>query len=222
MRMGIMRKNSYRFSVLLLSLGLSGCGLLKPINVTPIKTYTLDPSHVSIQATQPSNPSLAILVQTPRAIPGFRTNQMVYRKQNFAIGYDTYTQWAGTPSDMLQPLIAQALKKTHGYKSVIVPPYTSKVDIELHTQVLSFYQDFRSHPSRFHLHVSAQLIDHHSKQVIATKDFNLNQSATADTPYGGVIAANQAVGRFLTQLSQFCTKYAFPHHASTLPATNHP
>ena len=135
----IMRKNSYRLSILLLSLGLSGCSLLKPVNVTPIKTYTLDPTNVSIQKTQSPKKQQAILVQTPRAIPGFRTNQMVYRKQNFAIGYYSYNQWAGTPSDMLRPLIVQVLKKTHYYKAVIAPPFdTNKVAVSLRTQLMTF------------------------------------------------------------------------------------
>lgn len=183
---------------------LSACSLLNPVTVPTVKTYTLDPSTVHIKQYPKSD--RIILVQTPRAIPGFQTQRMVYMKQNFNIGYYEYNQWAGTPSDMLFPLITQALYKTGFYHAVVKPPYPSMVNVEVNTQILSFYQDFRSQPSHVHLRVVAQLINRKNNTVIATRDFKINQPAKADTPYAGVIAANQAVAKFLSQLANFCVK----------------
>ena len=84
---------------------------------------------------------------------------------------------------------------------------------------MAFYQDFRSQPSRIHLHVSAQLTNHDSKQVIATKDFNINQPATCRYTVMVVwLQANQVSGSLLpcfilSQWSCIAQSYPLPNNA---------
>jgi cholesterol transport system auxiliary component len=182
---------------------LSACSILfKPAIVPQINTYTLDPSPVNIVNGKKTD--LSILVQVPNMNPGFSTQRMVYLTKDFHIGYYTQNEWVGTPGEMLQPLISQALQLTGHYAAVVVPPYANFMDLELNTRVLSFYQDFRTKPSHIHLRIVVQLLDRKTNTIIATHDFIINQAAEEDTPYGGVTAANKAVAAFLTQLTEFC------------------
>ncbi len=201
-----MIRRYYQYILVSIScLVLSACSLFKPVNVPPLQTYRLDPSPVAIVKGKKTHVSL--LVQMPNMNPGFRTQRMAYVTQDFKVGYYSQNQWAGSTSDMLLPLIAQALEKTGHYTAVVTPPFASFVDLELDTQVLSLYQDFREKPSRIHLRIVAQLLDRRTNAVVATRDFVIDQAAPADTPYGGVVAANKAAAKFLTQLTQFCVAY---------------
>ena len=206
--MGLYRRKkliSRRLKTLFLSclfpIILTGCSVLKPVELPQVHTYTLDPSSVAI--TKKPKTNLSLLVQQPVMNSGFDTQRMAYMTRNFDIGYFSENQWAGNPGQLLAPLVAQTLSLSGHYQSVVMPPYAGFVDRELDLKILSFYQDFRTDPSQIHLRVIAQLIDRRTGRVIKTRDFIANQATTIDTPYGGVIAANKAVAKFLTQLSQF-------------------
>lgn len=181
---------------------LTACSLFKPAAIPTVHTYRLDPTAVRIAHAKPSDFSL--LIQTPNMNPGFRTQRMVYVNTDFGVSYFARNQWAGTPGAMLMPLIAQALQKTDHYTAVVTPPFASFIDLELDTHVLSLYQDFRQQPSHIHLRIVAQLVNRRTNAILASKDFAIDQAAPTDTPYGGVIAANQAVATFLNQLTAFC------------------
>ncbi len=42
------------------------------------------------------------------------------------------------------------------------------------------------------------------KKVLAVQEFGATESATSENAYGGVIAANRALERVLTQVTHFC------------------
>lgn len=198
------------------SLLLTACSsLFAPAAVPTIQTYRLDPTSVHIAKSKKSHFSL--LIQMPNMNPGFRTQRMVYVEDDFSVGYFSTNQWAGSPADMLMPLLSQALQKTNHYTAVVTPPFPSFVDLELDTHILSLYQDFRKKPSQIHLRITAQLLDRRTSTVIASRDFVVNEKAPTDTPYGGVIAANRAIAKFLTQLSQFCIQHDPDESNATIP-----
>jgi cholesterol transport system auxiliary component len=50
----------------------------------------------------------------------------------------------------------------------------------------------------------AQLIDVDARRVLASAEFDETEAAPSDDPYGGVLAANRALGRLLERLAAFC------------------
>jgi len=42
--------------------------------------------------------------------------------------------------------------------------------------------------------------------VLASREFEALVAATSEDPYGGVVAANQAVGTVLAELATFCAE----------------
>jgi cholesterol transport system auxiliary component len=54
--------------------------------------------------------------------------------------------------------------------------------------------------------VRAQLIDVGARRVLASAEFDETEVAPSDDPYGGVIAANRALGRLLERLAEFCAE----------------
>lgn len=181
---------------------LAGCtGLLAP-KAENVNFYVLD-ARASIKA-MPVKRDLVIAVSKPRARPGFDTTQIAYVEQSHELNYFAVNRWADTPSQMLGPLLAQALEQTGGFRAVVQTPGPVPVDIRLDTELVRLQQDFGTRPSRVQLTLRAQLIDVRGKRVIATKLFDEAENAPSQDAYGGVIAANRALQRILDQLSEFC------------------
>ncbi len=199
-------KQRIKISVILVfsALLLGACSVLKPVSVSPVATYTLSaPVAKSMRAR--ATP-LTLLVDIPRASPGFGSAQMAYIEKPYQLSYFSQNSWTAPPALMLQPLIVQSLAKTGRYKAVAAAPFTSTFDLRLSTDVVRLQQDFMHKPSVEQLSVQAQLVAGYSQRIIATKRFDIAVPASSQTPYGGVIAANQAVTKLLPQLTRFVVR----------------
>lgn len=189
--------------ILLILLSLTGCSFLSPVKTTPDCTYMI----TSIPTNTPHLRALPItlMVMQPDAVPAYNTTEMAYSRRIYQIAYFAKNRWAETPPQMLQQLIVQTLQNTHRFRFVVTPPFTGTYDYVLSTTILQLEQDFVSCPV-LKLRVRAQLINTTSNRVIATKNFALLEPIFAITPYNGVIAANIATRKFLSELSDFCIR----------------
>ncbi|MFZ4479702.1 MAG: ABC-type transport auxiliary lipoprotein family protein [Rhodoferax sp.] len=181
---------------------LSACSALQAPQVEDPHIYLLD-ARPAVKAV-PSQRNLVVLVGTPRARPGFDTPQMAYLRQAHELNYFAAHRWADAPSRMLGPLMAQALEQTGSFQAVVQTPGTVAAQMKIDTELLRLQQDFGTQPSRVQLTLRAQLIDLNQKQVVAVKLFDQAESAISDDAYGGVMAANRLVERFLVELADFC------------------
>jgi len=181
---------------------LTACSIFKPVQDTPSSTFLLTASELNIPTAKPSQ--LTLLVGQPKAIQAYNTKRMAYVGKPYELAYFSENRWADTPVEMLQPLIVQAMQNTKHFRAVVAAPFVGRNDILLNTQLLQLQQEFLQHPSQVRLALRAQLIDSSKRTVIATKLFTIIVPAQQDTPYGGVVAANQAVAELLKQLTSFC------------------
>lgn len=186
--------------LIIAGLALNGCGL-KPVAYSATKTYTLNPAIPTITA---KSGQLTLLVDTPKASQAFADTQMAYIDKPYQLAYFSYHEWAATPAQMLQPLLMQTIQNTGHFQAVITNANQARYDLVLNTRILNMQQVFLQKPSQFQLSIQAQLINNDSHRVIATQQFTIIEPAPTDSPYGGVIAANQATGKILQQLTHFC------------------
>jgi cholesterol transport system auxiliary component len=61
-------------------------------------------------------------------------------------------------------------------------------------------------PSRVRFTLRATLVENKTRRVLAGREFEAVAPASSDDPYGGVVAANQAVRTVLENLAQFLTE----------------
>ena len=183
-------------------LALTACTVFKPVANVPAHTYLLMPARLDIPAAKPGKLTLA--VGHPHAIQAYNTKRMAYVKKPYEIAYFSENHWADTPADMLQPLMVEALQKTGRFRAVTAAPSIGQENLLLSMQLLRLQQVFLQSPSEVQLTLRAQLINAATRKIIATKLFTITQPAQQDTPYGGVVAANQAVAKLLKQLADFC------------------
>ena len=182
-------------------LTLYGCSL-GPVERRAPHSYLLNPEFsfkaYSVPATRTDLGTL--LVTAPKAQPGFDTARMAYLLRPYEVSYYAVNRWADTPSRMLAPLLAQAMEATGLWLAVVQAPSTVRADYRLDCENLVLEQQFFS-ASRVRLALRAQLIDVKRQGVMDSRDFEVFEDAPSDDAYGGAIAANRAVAKFLGELA---------------------
>lgn len=175
---------------------LSACS---PIKQRITSQYTMD-NYGSIAGRQTS---LSIFVSKPEAMPGYQTNQMLYRKKPFELNSFSSNSWVGPPADMLYPLIVQSLQSSRFFKAVASGPYTEHADYHIDTQLFALEQNFIINPSQLNFKVKAVLSSNREDKVIASRIFKYTINCPMNSPYGGVLAANKATLQFTKDLTRF-------------------
>lgn len=182
----------------------SACSLLAPVKVDTPNKYVLDqvPHHIG----QKNQRAGTLLVMAPETRQVYNTTQMAYMTRPFQVGYFSQNEWGETPSQMLQPLIVETLHKTHTFHAIVTPPYLGSYDYSLYTDILEIVQDYTVHPAVSVVTIRAVLTRFSSNRVVATAQFSEQVPIRPQSPYSGVLAANQANEKILAQIAEFCRR----------------
>ena len=149
-----------------------------------------------------------LVISPPRAAAGFDSQRIIYLRDAYKLEYFANSEWVDPPPRMLGPLLASALERSGAFRAVIQAPGSASGDLRLDTQVIRLQQEFQTRPSRARFTLRAYLVDDKSRRVVAWREFEAEVPAASDDPYGGVVAANQAVQMVLADLSAFCAEAA--------------
>lgn len=198
-----MRLTKFLYSARSICLSL---GLVLQIACSPVKKpidneYQLIAFSTKQLAAHGGNTIL--LVTTPEAVAGYQTDEMLYVKKPYQLEAFAKNSWTAPPADMLYPLLIQSLQGTGYFYAVATSPYTEKADYRLDTQLITLDQNFLKKPSVIHFVVKVVLTHVETNKVIASRIINETVSCPSDTPYGGVVAANQASYKFTAKVVDF-------------------
>jgi len=195
------RKNLAIALALTLVVLVSACTLGPREQPSP-RTYLLNP-EVSLPnpGVAPAPRGSDVLLVTPiKAGPGFDTPRMAYLLRPHEINYYALNQWAGTPARMLTRAIATNLDRTGLWDAVVQTPGIIQTRFRLDCDNFILEQQFFSRPSRVRLALRVQLIPTQKPVNVDTRYFEIFEEATSDDPYGGVLAANRAAARLITEV----------------------
>jgi cholesterol transport system auxiliary component len=186
-----------------------GCEALKPAVAPHPKTYSLADARASAPLVQhTAMAALTLIVNPPHAAAGFDSEHMIYVRQASQFEYFAHNQWVDTPARMLAPLIVAAIEQTGAFRAVVQMPSTAAGDMRLDTEILRLQHEFLAAPSRVRFALRAYLVDTATRRVLASREFEAVASAPGEDPYGGVVAATQAVRKVLEELAAFCAEAA--------------
>lgn len=199
----------------LLPWALGGCASsVLPMPQAPPAQFTLsadgDASEAPPAAAPPARARGTLVVNLPRAAPGYDTAQIAFVRRPLEIEYFAHSQWIDTPSNMLAPLMVRAIERTGAFHAVMGAPTSAAGQLRLESEIVRLQQDFSSKPSQVRLTLRAALVDAATRRVVASREFDARVAAPADDPYGGVTAAQQAAGRVLADLAAFCASAPAP------------
>ncbi len=190
-----------RVLLIISAITLTACSPLSPVKLPAVKTYNLH--GVSKQRVTRHGRPLTLLVSQPVASAGYQTEQMIYIEKPYQLQAFASNSWIASPANMLKPLIAESLRNSGLYHSVVTTPFAGLTDRRLDVRVLYFYQDFIQSPSRVRVALQLNFINSKTSRVMASKRINAVVIAKQRTPYGGVLAANQATRILMQKIVRF-------------------
>lgn len=188
----------------------TGCAALRPeAPAGPLSLYSLSAVRGATTIKPTGSPAVSaravtLAVSVTRAVAGFDSKRLIYVRQPHKIEYFANSEWIDTPARMLSPLIVAALEKRVAFRAVIHPPGSARGDLRLDTEVVLLQHEFAVTPSRVRFVLRASLVEDTNRRVVATREFEEVVNDTSGDPYGGVLAANQAVDAVLGKLADFC------------------
>lgn len=186
----------------------SGCAAIRQTaSSAPSVFYSLDATPwATVARVRPAAPTL--VVNAPRAAAGFDSPRIIYLRQPHTFEYFAHSEWIDTPARMLFPLLVAAVENSGAFGAVVQAPSSASGDLRLDTEIVQLQHEFQERPSRVRFTLRGYLVEDASRRVIASREFEAVAPAPSETPYGGVIAANQAVRSVLEQLAAFCAESA--------------
>ena len=199
-------------TALLVLLLVAGCGTLGPTATVHPSYYSLDNARVEPVAAPPtaalSATAPTLIVNPPHAASGFDSQRIIYVREAYKLEYFSHSEWVDTPTRMLAPLIVAAVEKTRAFRAVVLTPSAASGDLRVDTEIVRLQHEFGSQPSRVRFTLRAYVVDNTTRRVLAWREFDETVAAASETPYGGIVAANQAVQTVLARLARFCAETA--------------
>lgn len=187
------------------SLALSGC--FKPVDVPPESTYTIKSLKPSVNYKR-GQTRKTLLVSDPIAAAGYDTSKMQYMITPYKLQSFSKNKWVAPPAQMLMPIMVQAISNLGYFKAVVTSPFAGLSDYNLQTDVLEFEQNFMRPQSRFVVTIQADLVNSRNNTIVASRRFHAAVTAQQNNPYGGVLAANQAVAKVTQEVARFVSRNA--------------
>lgn len=146
---------------------------------------------------------VTVLVNRPRARPGFDTPRMAYLPHPGEVRYFAFHEWADTPGRMLAPMAVNALEGGGCCRTIVQVPAPVEGDLRLDIEDLALGQEFFGSPSVVRLSFRALLVDLRNRDVVSAKRFEAAVPARGDDPRSGADAAGRAAEKVLGELSKW-------------------
>ncbi|HNP28642.1 MAG TPA: ABC-type transport auxiliary lipoprotein family protein [Nitrospirales bacterium] len=184
---------------------LSACAFSRGTD-EPMRSYLLEIREGrEARGTDRSRPSNlpSLLVSLPQPAPGYESQRMAYEQVPYELRYFATSQWVDSPARMLAPLITNALEHSAEWGAVIQLPSGLRGDYRLDLSQVALVQEFTQQPSQIRLALRAQLVTVFDPRVIGTRSFEFREDALTEDAYGGVQAAQKAVGKLLVELQHW-------------------
>lgn len=192
----------------------TGCAALRPeAPAGALSVYSLSAVRGATPIRPTGTPAISataatLVVSVPRAVAGFDSKRIIYVRQPHKLEYFANSEWVDTPARMLSPRVVAVLESRGAFRAIVHSPASARGDLRLDTEVVMLQHEFDGVPSSVRFVLRASLVEDASRRVIATREFEAVVNAMSDDPYGGVLAANQAVDAVLEKLADFCADAA--------------
>lgn len=184
-----------------------GCAALRPDPLPQPTFYSLDNVRTVARPLSQAHASApTLIISTTHAAAGFDSQRIIYVRQPHKPEYYAYSEWVDTPARMLAPLIVTAIEHSRAFRAVIQMPSPAAGELRLDTEVMRLQHEFLSQPSRVRFTLRSYIVNSATRRVLASREFEALVAATSEDPYGGVMAANQAVRTVLEELAIFCAE----------------
>ncbi len=185
----------YTWLCLLMLVGCSAVSVVEPTR------YALN--GMSEKKLAKYSSSHVVFVSDLKASSAYTSSDMIYTKKSLIINAFANNEWVASPAKMLRSVLVASLQNTGYFKGVLSSAMPVKARFQVNATVLRLRQSFQTMPSTVNLTLKMDVIDTVRGNVIASKRFSENKTAKLDSPYGGVLAANDASKALMLRIANF-------------------
>ena len=147
--------------------------------------------------------SHVVFVPELKASSAYTSSDMIYTQKSLMISAFANNEWVASPAKMLRSVLVASLQNTGYFKGVLSSAMPVKARFQVNATVLRLRQNFLTKPSSVNLTLKVDVIDTVGNRVIASRRFIENKKTKMDSPYGGVLAANDASKALMLRISNF-------------------
>jgi len=104
---------------------------------------------------------------------------------------------------MTAAMMESGLEASHLLGAVLTGSSDVKTDLRLDSEIRTLQQEFDSSGSTIVLEIKVGLVDISNRSLLSSVTFSYREPAESADPRAGVVAANRAAGRFLSDLKGF-------------------
>lgn len=181
---------------------LSACtGLPSQFKQSAPRIFVLEAPAPSLTYIRKQGPK--IMVALPHAWPGLGSVNIAYVKRAHEINYYAHSEWADTPTRMLEPLFIHALEASGDFGAVVGSGSTVLTELRLDSDFVTLEQDFTHTPSQGVVVLRVQLVDLQHDKVLGSRTFKAEIPAGSEDATGGVAAMNKALQQVLGEVVGF-------------------
>jgi ABC-type uncharacterized transport system auxiliary subunit len=203
------RLNAALTAALVVLLGgvLAACGSARPIYY-----YSLDPPAVTPSAQKLD---VSLIIGRVNAPLVYRDTRIIYRTGPNELGLYQEHRWAESPSELVQEMLVESLRRSGRYQSVQPLMSNAKVDYILRGRVERFEEVDNPLSSRVWLHFS--LYDPKKGEVVWNQDYQQDQAVNGKQVADVAASLNQNLQQGILQITSGLDQYltANPRPAST-------
>jgi ABC-type uncharacterized transport system auxiliary subunit len=204
-----MRRAKQSALILVLAAAFSGCG-----GARPTKYYVLAvPGASSVQPSATQSAAqfpVSLLVARPVTSHLYRDDRIVFGSGPAELGTYEFERWAQSPSDMIQDLLVNSLRRTGQYRSVLRPGSNAKGDYVLRSNLRELYEvDKPELVARFSLHI--ELFDPRAGATLWGSNYAHDEPVAGKTVAAVVEALDKNVRAGMQQLTSELGQYFVDH-----------
>lgn len=179
----------------------SGCSTATPA----VDEYTLLP----IQRTLPKGGPLStktLSVASSRPIGSLSGKNIIYVREDGLTGPYLYSRWSDTPAALMQRSLLALLNKEALFFSVSPATSLAQTDWVLESDLDAFDHRLFKNRSEGYIDITYRLVDVRTKQLLASRRFNVSYPAASMDAKGGVKALKNAA----EELNRQCIDWLIP------------
>jgi cholesterol transport system auxiliary component len=176
---------------------LSGCASFGPRE--PPRYYVL--TAASAKPSVVSTPRASTLLVVPTVASAFyETQEIVYSRAPGERAHYVFHMWTERPSRRITELLVMRLERERLFKTVATAVSGVRGNLFLNTDLMEFYHEAASSPSRVRITMTAELTDPVARVLLARRVFDQSAPAPTNDAQGAVQAFGDAIAAILDDI----------------------
>lgn len=190
----------------LLTLALSGCGILSPVQTPEITQYQIAFSGSNTKKPQtqkaPAQSAMTLFVSPISADEPYNTTLMHYKASDYALASYHLSQWVAPPNQMMTQTFARAFMRSHRFDNIVSGNFIGYADYRLSGHLNQLTQTITSSETSIVVSAYFTLTRTDNGQIIASRIFNLRHKGEPNAKSYAQVA-NQLVNQLSGEVKKW-------------------